>query len=461
MATSNSKPDTNQQLIGILLKRGVRCRLITNDCFTSPSILSLKLVDDKLFIYWRNKPTPIGGEIVFIQKIVRGLVHDLNGNLESSKCLSFVFPSLVVQIGFADAPTCSVLANALESLLKESMGMEKQDSKRNYFYKFRTATLEMASKEEKVHQNLLKTAYKEGVEIVGKLLHKSYDTKLKLALCRWTSYVSNINHAKMLEDRHVWRLHATSNVSKDLQAWYHALFYREVYRLPGPFWYKDATLHAYKNSYATTIDTSLTPLEEAALAHVLCSPDTTYGDVAGQMFVVQAITTIEQFQFFQKLCADGGLVIKYPRSGKATRKTFRFSFVEGNIFLTWKGKYGNQGIDMDEVTDIAPGITTEILKKRGNKECPEIYLSVICADRSIDLSFTDEVERDDWKELLSILLQKEHGILHGIKSVRPSPPNLYQRIHVDDLFEWLLLYDCIGRNCVSEDIFDQFLLNQE
>ena len=44
-------------------------------------------------------------------------------------------------------------------------------------------------------------------------------------------------------------------------------------------------LPSYRQSY-DLVDNALTPLEEAALAHVLCSPDTSYGDVAGQMFVV-------------------------------------------------------------------------------------------------------------------------------------------------------------------------------
>ena len=59
----------------------------------------------------------------------------------------------------------------------------------------------------------------------------------------------------------------------------------QVYRLRGYFWYKDAVLPSYRQSY-DLVDNALTPLEEAALAHVLCSPDTSYGDVAGQMFVV-------------------------------------------------------------------------------------------------------------------------------------------------------------------------------
>lgn len=55
-------------------------------------------------------------------------------------------------------------------------------------------------------------------------------------------------------------------------AWYHSVFYHEVYRLRGPFWFRDAVLPVYRNSY-DLVDNALSPLEEAALAHVLCSPE--------------------------------------------------------------------------------------------------------------------------------------------------------------------------------------------
>eukprot|EP01034_Spumella_vulgaris_P037121 gene37121-45797_t len=171
---------------------------------------------------------------------------------------------------------------------------------------------------------------------------QTFRTKLMgSAFKHWINTTRDENTASMCHDRTRWRLHATANQDIDLQAWYHALFYQEVYRLRGHFWYKDAVLPVYKQSY-DLIDNALTPLEEAALAHVLCSPDTSYGDVAGQMFVVQALISPKQFTLFQQLAALGAQVIKYPRSGRPAKKLFRFSFVEGNIYLTWKGKFGNQ-----------------------------------------------------------------------------------------------------------------------
>ena len=49
--------------------------------------------------------------------------------------------------------------------------------------------------------------------------------------------------------------------------------------------------------------------------------------------------------------------------GRPARKLFRFSFVEGKIYLTWKGKFGNQGVDLGEVSHVSMGIGTDVLKK--------------------------------------------------------------------------------------------------
>ena len=107
------------------------------------------------------------------------------------------------------------------------------------------------------------------------------------------------------------RLHAATET--DLQAWYHSTFQRSL-PSEGAFWYRDAVMPIYKQKY-DIVDQGLTPLEEAALAHVLCSSETTYGDVAGQMFVVQAIVSPSQFELFQELSAKGANITKCPRSG--------------------------------------------------------------------------------------------------------------------------------------------------
>ena len=260
--------------------------------------------------------------------------------------------------------------------------------------------------------------------------------KKSVAFKRWIEVVKTTNDHKMVEDRHRWRLHATANQEIDLQAWYHSLFYKEVYRLRGYFWYKDAVLPTYRQSY-DLVDNALTPLEEAALAHVLCSPDTTYGDVAGQMFVVQALIPPARFTLFQQLAAQGSNVVKYPRQGRPAKKLFRFSFVEGNIYLTWKGKFGNQGVGIAEVTSVKAALASDISTWASGNGKMDQYLSVICADRSVDLFFESPEERDNWKELLQALHAKEQGNL-GVDSMDPP----------DDApeFEFLALYASIGKS---------------
>ena len=215
----------------------------------------------------------------------------------------------------------------------------------------RNSYYQAAIKEELLLQLCTYLRFKEGYLTVEKVVANYRFFQKTVALKKWIAAVKSTNEQKMIEDQHRWRLHATANQEIDLQAWYHSLFYKEVYRLRGYFWYKDAVLPTYRQSY-DLVDNALTPLEEAALAHVLCSPDTTYGDVAGQMFVVQALIPPARFTLFQQLAAQGSNVVKYPRQGRPAKKLFRFSFVEGNIYLTWKGKFGNQGVGIAEVTSV-------------------------------------------------------------------------------------------------------------
>jgi hypothetical protein len=302
----------------------------------------------------------------------------------------------------------------------------------------RKAIADAALREEQLLQLVFYLRLKEGYMIMEKLSARRTNNRKDTAFKQWVKVIRETNMPKMTKDRYRWRLHATANQEIDLQAWYHALFYLEVYRLRGHFWYKDAVLPIYKHSY-DLVDNALTPLEEAALAHVLCSPDTSYGDVAGQMFVVQALIPPAQFALFQQLAAVGATVVKYPRSGRPAKKTFRFSFVEGNIYLTWKGKFGNQGVGMGEVTSVVGGIESDVLKwsvKDSSKAGQ--YLSVNCLDRSVDLYFDNGNERDNWRDLLKTLVTKEQGALIGIDPVDPpdSAP----------LFEWLVLYASIGKS---------------
>lgn len=128
---------------------------------------------------------------------------------------------------------------------------------------------------------------------------------------------------------------------------------------------------------------------------------------------------------------------------------FRFSFVEGNIYLTWRGKFGNQGVDLSEVTAISAGITTDVLRKAAQPTRADQYLSVICAGRSVDLCFDTVEERNDWKDLLHLLAQKEHGELVGLEPlIAPGDCGIS---------EWLLMYSAVGEKVLPIDVRREIL----
>ncbi len=62
---------------------------------------------------------------------------------------------------------------------------------------------------------------------------------------------------------------------------------------------------------------------------------------------------------------------------------------------------------------------------------------MLCSDRSVDLFFDSEDERNNWRDLLRALVTKEQGQLAGIDSVDPLPGA--------EEFEWLTLYASIGK----------------
>ena len=267
-------------------------------------------------------------------------------------------------------------------------------------------------------------AWREAAILAQTWLHKRLHINLKAAFQFWCKVIHDTNEVEMLRDRQRWRLHAAASEDTDLQAWYHSTFHGEVYRLRGPFWYKDAVLPVYHKTsdgaYPSVAQQPLTPLEEAALAHVLCSPETTYADVAGQMYVMQAVLTPPQFTLFQHLSSQGAEIIKCPRSGRPARKLFRFSFVEGNIYLTWKGKGGNMGVDLAEVEKVVGGITTDVLQRTMQATQAHQCLSLLCAGRSVDLCLDNEEERDSWLQLLAVLVEKEAR--GKLPSLSPSAP---------------------------------------
>lgn len=420
---------------------GTQIRVISKYGYSFKTLLSVEMVEDSIFLNWRTYPEKLGAEISHLQSMTFS---------QSRLTLTFE-ENFELEMDFEDEETCENMHSCLESLQIEAVEMDREkreSSKANVMSKsvqnVRQASFQVIGAQENLYQLTSCLRLKEGDIVFRRLVERKNERNLSSAFYHWTGFVRSLNLEKMDLDRSRWRLHAIANQELDLQAWYHAVFYHEVYRLRGPFWYKDAILPTYRTSY-DIVDNTLTPLEEAALAHVLCSPDTVYADVAGQMFVVQALTTPAQFALFQSLASQGASVIKYPRQGRPAKKLFRFSFVEGKIYLTWKGKFGNQGVDLGEVSHVSMGIGTDVLKKALglaplSVSHPDLYLSVVCAGRSVDLCFDTKVDRDAWGGLLGTLCNKEHGSLVGIASV--CPPVCSER--VEDVYEWGFLYEAIG-----------------
>eukprot|EP01035_Chromulina_nebulosa_P020653 gene20653-26778_t len=327
---------------------------------------------------------------------------------------------------------------------------QTQDVKSIQSNNIKTSEYEVAIKYEQIFQFHKYLQYKEAFLILEKLCHKALFNHKSHGINQWIEYVKLENESKMNEDRKRWRLHTVSNQENDLQAWYHVVFYHEVYRLRGPFWYRDAVLPQYRKSYSV-VDTGMTQLEENAVKNVLCSDDTTYGDVAGQMYVVQAITTPDEYTLFQNVGSNGILITKYPRMGRPAKKLFRISFVEGNIFFTWKGKFGNQGVNLGAVNAVVEGIATELLKRSHQSSKADQFVSLILSERSIDLCLDNESERNLWKSLLNKLVAKEHGILQSIDFEYPEAPNGLNTSPDND-FEWLILYATLGDRMITPAI---------
>jgi hypothetical protein len=79
------------------------------------------------------------------------------------------------------------------------------------------------------------------------------------------------------------------------------------------------------------------------------------------------------------------------------------------------------------------------LKYSAKKEIAknEQFLSVNCPDRSVDLFFDTKQERDNWRDILNILVNKEHCQLGDIDILDPP-------INAPD-FERIVLYSSVGK----------------
>jgi hypothetical protein len=425
-----------RQLSIILIKRGVNCTIITTEGYAVPSVLRLGMSNKNLSIFWRSKPEKLGCELSFVESIVCGnILGNVCRELDPYRCIGLVFKDYNLQLETVDTETCAALQLCLQTLLSEVKAADSDKEANSFLNRLRYTTYQISIQQEKLYQLRKHASMKEGALTLVTFIEKSYSFQTRRAVDKWIEYVRFVNADSKTKDKQRWRLHAIANMDIDLQAWYHSIFHEQVYRVRGPFWFREAALAVYRRSY-DLVHNTLTALEENALAHVLCSTETSYGDVAGQMFTVQEIVEPDKFSLFQKLAAAGITVTKYPRMGRPARKVFRLSFVEGYIYLTWKGRFGNQGVELNRVSALKSGICTEVTRKQGKQDKAGQYLSVISVGRSLDLFFDSVEERQRWQDLLAVLVDKELGRLPVLK-IEDAPDS--------SDFDRLVTYASIGK----------------
>ena len=426
--TEINNREAARQLSIILIKRGVNCTIITSEGYAVPSVLRLGMSNKNLSIFWRSKPEKLGCELSFVDAIVCGnILGDAGAHLDPYRCIGLVFRDYNLQLETVDTETCAALQLCLQTLLSEVKAAESDREGSSFFNRLKQATYHIALQQEKLYQLHKHASMKEGALTLLSHIEKSYTHHTRRAIDKWIAYIQLVNADSKLKDKRRWRLHAVANMDIDLQAWYHSIFHDQVYRVRGPFWFREAALAVYRRSY-DLVHNTLTALEENALAHVLCSTETSYGDVAGQMFTVQEIVEPDKFSLFQKLAAAGITVTKYPRMGRPARKVFRLSFVEGYIYLTWKGRFGNQGVELNRVSALKSGICTEVTRKQAKQDKAGQYLSVISVGRSLDLFFDSVEERQRWQDLLAVLVDKELGRLSALKVEDPPDATDFDRL---------------------------------
>lgn len=417
-----------RQLSIILIKRGVNCTIITSEGYAVPSVLRLGMSNKNLSIFWRSKPEKLGCELSFVESIVCGnILGKIGRELDPYRCIGLVFRDYNLQLETVDTETCAALQLCLQTLLSEVQAADSDKESTSFFNRLRASTYQISIQQEKMFQLRKHACMKEGALTLVSFIEKSYNFQTKRVMEKWIDFVRKTNTENKTKDKRRWRLHAVANMDIDLQAWYHSIFHDQVYRVRGPFWFREAALAVYRRSY-DLVHNTLTALEENALAHVLCSTETSYGDVAGQMFTVQEIVEPDKFTLFQKLAAAGITVTKYPRMGRPARKVFRLSFVEGYIYLTWKGRFGNQGVELNRVSALKSGICTEVTRKQGKQDKAGQYLSVISVGRSLDLFFDSVEERQRWQDLLAVLVDKELGRLPVLKIEDPPEATDFERL---------------------------------
>ena len=154
--------------------------------------------------------------------------------------------------------------------------------------------------------------------------------------------------------------------------------------------------------------------------------------MAATMYTIRATLAEKEYALFEALTTTGVSVTKHPfRSGRPSKKTFQLSLVQGDMYLymylTWKGKRTSiQGVELASVIRISRGRDTDVLRRTGKVKDSDRYLSLVTQDRSLDLCFDDEEQRELWWRTMTALVDVERAVraaASGPDSPPPPPPN--------------------------------------
>ncbi|KAJ1455105.1 hypothetical protein M885DRAFT_520672 [Pelagophyceae sp. CCMP2097] len=265
-----------------------------------------------------------------------------------------------------------------------------------------------------------------GVEVAQMLAHRYRTASAAAAFARWVAVVRAANADRMNTDSAQWTLHAKANASKDLQAWYHATFAAELYRLRGAFWWKEAILPEYASHPVNADETAAEPAGTKAHSSdaVLCSPHTIYTAMAATMYTIRAALSEAEYALFERLTTDGVMVLKHPfKAGRPQKKRFQLSLVQGDMYLymylTWKGKRGMQGIELASVTAVVNGNPADSATRQ-SRGGPEAHLQLVMPDRVLDLCYDADDECALWQSCLGALVRIENDVRAAAKRDAPD-----------------------------------------
>lgn len=187
------------------------------------SLLTVTMKDDNIIVFWRNSPETLGCELTFLKSVSEDPVN--------SKRLQMRFHEFDLVIEFESEDICNEIGDLLSALMQEMASTERDTSSGGkHLQALRTAAYQINIKQEMLLQLCSSLKAKEGAMIVEKVLLKTSAGLLKSGFDTWTHFIRETNSQRMNDDKWRWRLHAASNQDMDLQAWYHAIFYQEVYR---------------------------------------------------------------------------------------------------------------------------------------------------------------------------------------------------------------------------------------